>query len=426
MNIVAYIVAVVLIVFTIGIFSFSRRLFCYSLIIVYPVIAQTVRFDLPIPGLTMNMPMLYGIVVFLLTLLIFLLNWRPERTRILAIGFVCYCLGTAMFSLSPFSTMKSSLKIGTWVLLFPVSASLIREKRHLLILSDLTLVAAMIICISIALAKFGLYGRITDYGSGVSVGVGGYYSQSGIAAALALCFPLLLLKGILGRHRGLYCVGAAFSSGGLLWTYVRGPLVALSASAVYLLYLIRRHKLSTIWLKASAVLVFFCVLLGVFYLSNPETAFVRWSEELRLIEEGRFDKVGSGRVGGLMFFGQYFAKNTSWGQKLFGLGYGTTGMINPSGKIAHNAFVQILLGCGLVGVSIFVTYLIVLFRMLKRTVKDPEIGEDRFFGALALMSFGMLCLLLFRGSGAEVFPYYLPAIQIGSTVGYFRRRMDER
>jgi O-antigen ligase len=111
-------------------------------------------------------------------------------------------------------------------------------------------------------------------------------------------------------------------------------------------------------------------------------------------------------------------------QKTFGIGFGIDGYINPTGKIAHNTFLQVLIGCGLVGILLFIVFVMGIFIMYKKFIIKQTSLNYRLFCTFGIMSWFVLILLLLRGGGAQIFPYFMSSIQIGATIGLIINSRD--
>jgi len=409
------------------IFFFNQRYFLYSLFVFYPLIAQCVDVNLDLPGQAINMSQLYGSVVFCLILFALAVNFKAKGIFLLSLALFVYFLCTALFSPHPFTTMMASMKFGSWVLLIPLASSLIKTESDIKLLSDFAYVTVCIIIISIILSWFGIYGRSTEYGyqgHNLKVAIGAYYNQSGIAAALLLAIPILFIKGFQGEKRYRYQIGALIAFVGILMTYVRGPFAIIILSYFYLLYLSFRHSLKRVAPTILTTIFVSFIAISAFYFLNPETAFLRWKMEQNLVQDKNIAKLGSGRVGDLMFFSHYYMNKMDALQKTFGIGFGIDGYINPTGKIAHNTFLQVLIGCGLVGILLFIVFVMGIFIMYKKFIIKQTSLNYRLFCTFGIMSWFVLILLLLRGGGAQIFPYFMSSIQIGATIGLIINSRD--
>lgn len=412
--------SVLIVILTIATFFFSQRYFLYSLFVFYPVIAQCVDINLDLPGLVINMSQLYGLVTFCLILIGLIVHLKAKVIFVLAFVLFAYCMSTALFSLSPYATVLASMKFGSWILLIPLASCLMRKESDVKILSDFAYITVTIIIVSLILSRFGIYGHSAEYGyygHDLRVAIGSYFNQSGIAAALALAIPILFIKGLLGEKKAFYQTGVFIAFIGILMTYVRGPFVAVVLSYSYLFYLSLRHSLKKVALKISMAILIGIIALSTFCLLNPETAFLRWKMEQQLIQGNNIAKLGSGRVGDLLFFTNYYMNRMDTLQKLFGLGLGTDELINPSRKLAHNTFLQLLIGCGFIGTALFALYLSYIFIIFRGFLRKKFILEKRLFCAVGMMAWFALILLLLRGGGAQIFPYFMSSIQIGAIIG---------
>jgi hypothetical protein len=151
----------------------------------------------------------------------------------------------------------------------------------------------------------------------------------------------------------------------------------------------------------------------------------RWIELSERYSKGEVEKLGSGRVGGLMNFYSYFLHKATMGQKFFGTGLGSSYALLGSKKFIHNDFAEILMGCGIIGFLIYLFILgniLRLMRIILRKIKDADYTG---YMILSISLFFVFLSFHMTNVTAGVFALAPWAIFTGATIGIGQNHLKE-
>jgi O-antigen ligase len=411
-------------VLTLVIYALNRRLFFYSVFVAYPMMAQVIERQFSILGLTLNPSQVYGGIILLLSMIeafrLFLLEGRqPDLLTLLTVLLCLYALGTAAFSISPQATLLGVAKLAAWLLLLAVSAQVFDKAEDIVPLSGLAMLSCWLIAGSVGLSALGVYGA-DNVRYGVDVAVAGFWNQVSYSMPLVTALPLVVAGLYFRRARPLTVLTLLVGLLAILLSYVRSAAVAAVLGYCFFVYLLLRYRVRRGLLGAVLTLLLVLAAAGLFVLLQPKTAGMRWVELYQNYESGHVEQLGSGRVGFLIESWQVFLKEPLV-RKFFGNGYATSLLLlTVSRKVAHNDFIELLLGCGLVGLALYLAVLWRVYRSLVRLLRGGQ-DEQKLLGALAGMSFVIVVALHFHGIGGAVSALSISAIQIGMAVGLGRR-----
>jgi hypothetical protein len=203
----------------------------------------------------------------------------------------------------------------------------------------------------------------------------------------------------------------------ILMTFVRSPVVSLALG--FLAYQFFRfqygHKRLIKFLGVCFLVV---VLIAAASLMMGKTHYLsRWGELGDRYQEGQVDKLASGRVGGLMRFYEYYFYKASLPRRIFGSGLGSSYALLGNQKIIHNDFAEILMGCGVIGFSIYVIFLARVFGLLLGTIKGHLPGTRKFYGTLAMSAFFILLAFHMTNVTSGVFILSIWSVFTGAVIG---------
>jgi len=203
MNDFLFVLSSLLILIPIFFFAFNKKYFYYSLMIIYPIIGQTIGLKVDVFGLTLNPSMIFGILVLLLTGLDFLLFPSSDRLlEALVLIFIIYAIFSCAFSPRRLDSLSWAMKIATWLLMLLVALKFYRSEQDLLRLHTAVSIAVLIVIMSFVLSRLGLYGESFEYETGVQSFGGGYSSGKTLAYYLAMTVPVLALRTLQPRSIG--------------------------------------------------------------------------------------------------------------------------------------------------------------------------------------------------------------------------------
>lgn len=423
-----YVIFLVLIVASLIVYAIRIRWFLYSVLLVYPLAAQMVWDTFSIFGLNVNLSMAYGsLIIFILLiemvrLLIFHEKGEVDAVFLLILAFLFWCAMSVVISIDPHDSAISLTKVSTWLLLLLIAKRLLTRAEDLLTLRKVVVASCFIIIAFYLLARFGLYGAISErYGKwGVSVALGEFYSPVSLAYPLVMAIPVLMIGPYLkvGRWTSLSVIGVALLFA--LLTYVRAPALALLFGYVaftYYLYKFRIRRVSSNVLIGLAL----CTLtfLAFWYL-EPKTAFQRWKTLGERVTQSDTTRLGSGRAGHIIN-ALLFIRNQGAYRTILGNGLGTSSIVYGGRRVVHNAILEVWLGCGIIGLLLYLSLLWKILQKLKSVVKKSDSDKIRILGCLGIMNFVLFISANFDVILYAVFPMCFLALHIGATMGLTRR-----
>lgn len=421
------VIGIFLIVGSLSLYFGNRRLFFLSIFLVYPFAAQMVNVDFNIMGISLNISMTYGGILFVICFIEFFRQIASSRIHknkwltIISILFLFSCFASILFSSDKYESLLTSTKIASWILLLLICRDFFRKQEDLLLISRLAIASSLIIVVSYIAAQVGLYGSALGgykyYDYKIDVAVGHFYSAVSLAYPLAVNIPIILI-GLFITGRKIWLFAILTNLLFLLLTYVRTPLLSLGPAFIVFAHYISKLKIKHFSKSVGvACIIFICVFL-IFQSLHPGTATKRWTELQEQVQYHQYEKLGSGRVGLAMNALEFQMERQTILGHLFGIGIGNTGSISKSKKIVHNGFLEVWLGCGLFGLLLFIFYISVLLNKLVSIMKKSRDKLLQIVGALAVMN----CCIFIVGSLdvilTAVFPMCLFAIHVGSTLGF--------
>ena len=401
-------------------YGFDKKFFYYTLLVIYPIVGQSISTEVVVFGVSLNPSMIFGMLVLSLTALdFFILPSRDRALDILAILFVGYALMISAFSPTRFDSLSWTLKLATWMLMFLVAIRLFHEEKDLFRIHLTVCIAVTIVLFSFTLSRLGFYGESFTYETGVESYGGGYSAGKILAYYLAMALPILAIPIDQKRTaaRLVSIVLMVLSLLAILMTFVRSPVVSLLLG--FLAYQFFRFKYGHKRLiKFLGVCCLVAVLIAAAALTMGKTHYMsRWSELGDRYEKGQVDKLGSGRVGGLMRFYEYYFYKASLAKRIFGSGLGSSYALLGNQKIIHNDFAEILMGCGVIGFSIYVLFLARVFGLLLGTIKDSSEANPAFRKTLAMSAFFVLLGFHMTNVTSGVFILSIWSVFTGAVIG---------
>ena len=420
MNNLAFVLSCLLILIPLSLYVVNKKLFYYSLIIIYPIIGQTISVEVTLFGVTLNPSMIFGFLVLLFTGLDFLLFPSTDRVlEALILMFIIYAAVSCAFSPRRFDSLSWTMKIATWLLMLLVALKFYRSQNDLYNLNIAVCVAVLIVIFSFILSRLGLYGDSFEYETGVQSYGGGFSSGKTLAYYLAMTIPVQALRTLRPKSVGrLLAYGLMVVSIVVVFlTYVRAPVVALIIGFMaYQFFGIMYGKKS--FIKSTLTISAIALVIAVAALVLGRTHYMsRWTEMGKTYSEGKIDKLGSGRVGGLKGFYEYYVNKASVFHKVFGSGLGSSAVYLGNNKIIHNDFAEILMGCGIVGFALYMLIMLKLFLMLRRLLIANQPRGMLDFGLLAMTAFFILLGFHMTNVTSGVFIVSVWAQFTGATLG---------
>jgi hypothetical protein len=408
-------------------FILNKKLFYYTLIVVYPVVGQLIGFKIQILGFTLNPSMLFGLVVLALTAIDFiLLPTRFLKLEVAIVAFIAYALVISFFSPVRFESISWTLKIATWLFILAVATKVFDDPRDLFDLNLAVSIAVLIVIFSFLFSKLGYYGRSITYETGVELYGGGFQSGKALAYYLAVAIPVLSLVALNRNHiaRPLALILIAASLAVIVLTFVRSPIVALLIGFMVYQYLSARYRDKDVKKMVASMIVIAMVIAATFYFLEDSEYTSRWREMGNKYTSGKIEKLGSGRVGGLIGFYDYYVQRAPWTKKIFGSGLGASVVYLGTDILIHNDFAEIIMGCGVVGIFLYGMILFSVFRILQDLLRQTRAAPFTLTIILALCNFFMFLAFHMTNISSGVFILSVWSLHLGATIGIGRRRLE--
>jgi hypothetical protein len=373
--------------------------------------------------------MLFGLLVLAMTAIDFILN--PSTDSVLEIAVICfifYSILTAFISPVRFLSLTWSLKIATWLLILLTSIKIFSEENDLYQIKIAVCYAVMIVALSFLLSKLGYYGRSLTYETGVVLHGGGFESGKVFGYYLAMAMPILLIssnsRNVLDQLLSLFLL--LTSAIVIVLTFVRAPIVALLIGFMAYQYFSYKYGDKKFVTTAVVFLAIVVLIILVYLLFGDTQLMSRWSELGNKYAEGKVEKMGSGRVGTLMSFIEYYFYKAGLIQKIFGSGLGSSTVYLGHNIVIHNDFAEILMGGGVIGFSL---YLLILARMFSTFIKlaaGLKAANIKRHCLLALSNFFIFLSFHLTNLTSGVFILSMWAIYTGATIGVGRTLMEKK
>ena len=118
-----------------------------------------------------------------------------------------------------------------------------------------------------------------------------------------------------------------------------------------------------------------------------------------------------------MRFYEYYFYRASLAKRIFGSGLGSSYVLLGNQKIIHNDFAEILMGCGVIGFSIYAIFLARVFGLLLGSIKGPLPANLRFYGTLAMGAFFVLLAFHMTNVTSGVLILSIWSVFTGAVIG---------
>ncbi len=410
----------VLILIPLFLFLINRKLFYYSLIVLYPVVGQLIGTKIELFNFSINPSMLFGLLVLSMTALDFLL--RPSKEpllEIIVILFILYSLFSCIFSPIRFESISWALKIATWLLILLASIKIFVVEEDLYQIHLAVSIAVIMVIASFLLSWLGYYGESFTYETGVESIGAGFSSGKTLAYYLAISIPILALKTVTkGTVGKIFSLILIFTSTAVIFlTFVRAPVVALLVGFLSYQYFSFKYGDKSFFTTVFIILAIAVFIFSLYFFLEDSQYMSRWSEMGDKYSEGKIDKLGSGRVGGLISFFEYYFYKASVFKKIFGSGLGSSYVYLGSKKFIHNDFAEILMGCGIIGFSLYILIIVKIFDLLIKFINNSNLARSKKYGILTLCNLFIFLSFHMTNISSGVFILSVWAIQTGATIG---------
>ncbi|MHC4256673.1 MAG: hypothetical protein ACYSUL_13875 [Planctomycetota bacterium] len=410
-------------------FVFNRKLYYYSVILLYPLIGQLINLDVEIFSFSINPSMVFGFLVLAMTALDFL--FHPSKNLMLEITvaiFILYSIITCAFSPTRFISLSWSLKIATWLLILLSSIKLFVEEKDLYQIHLVVSIGVLIVIFSFLLSWLGYYGESFTYETGVKSHGAGFSSGKTLAYYLTISIPVLALRTLDKNNMGwgLSCLLVIISAIVIVLTFVRAPIIALFVGFLTYQYFGYKYGNKRLLMSFAPVILAILIIFVTFSLFEESQYASRWTELGNKYVEGDVEKLGSGRVGGLMSFFEYYFYKATMVNKIFGSGLGSSAVYLGSNKFIHNDFAEILMGCGIIGFSLYILIIVKIFGLLMTLINNSQLPRFKKYGILALSNLFIFLSFHMTNISSGVFILSVWAIYTGATIGLGQSQATDR
>jgi hypothetical protein len=290
------------------------------------------------------------------------------------------------------------------VLIFVVMVNVVRTRQRLLGMMWLSLAVGFYLSLS-ALDLY-LKGELKTEGYRVAVDIGGLFGNSNdMALHFVMMTPIAVVMGIVSRNklaRIFYFMMAGLFVAANMVTYSRGGFLGLIAAVSVLAWKIgRKNRLN--------VLAVLTVVGGLFILAAPGNYGLRI---LSMFIPG-LDEVGSSDQRKYLLFRSIFVTlRNPWG-----IGMGNSPLMNDNNLQWHNAYMQVASELSILGLVIYMIFLISPFRKLgaiERTLFAKGEADWFYYMAIGLQAsvVGYMVSSFFVSVAYNWFIYYLIAYAV--------------
>ncbi|MGD2272668.1 MAG: hypothetical protein PVI06_19890 [Desulfobacterales bacterium] len=381
------IISSVVILIPVFLFVLSRKMFYYSLILLYPIVGQLISQEFVIFGISINPSMVFGLLAVSMTAIDFLFHPSQNLTlEIAVVLFILYSIFISAFSPIRFASLSWALKIATWLLILLASIKLFKEERDLYQIHLVVAIGVLVVIFSFFLSRWGFYGQSFTYKTGVESYGAGFSSGKTLAYYLTISIPVLALriseKASLGRWLSLVLIIISIIV--IVLTFVRAPVVAILIGFLAYNYFSYKYGNKSFLMRFSIIIATILIIFLAFTLLQESQYTSRWSEIGDKYTKGKVEKIGSGRVGGLMRFFEYYLYKAPVINKIFGSGLGSSTVYLGHNKIIHNDFAEILMGCGIIGFSLYMFIILKIYWLLTDLLKITHPIHYARYGILAM------------------------------------------
>lgn len=401
-------------------YSINKKFYYYSLIVIYSVVGQSISAEVNVLGVTINPSMLFGLLILTLAAIdLIILPTRDRLLDLLVIAFIGYAVFSCAFSPTRFDSLSWTLKIATWLLILLVSSRVFNNENDFYNINIAVSISVLIVLFSFLLSRLGYYGEGFTYETGVESYGGGYSTGKILAYYLTMALPILAIrtynKKTIGRPLTIFLM--LLSVVVIFLTFVRSPVISLLAGFLAYQYFSFKYGGKSLFKSAAIISVIAVVIITMTLFLGKTQYMSRWSEMGTKYSEGKIDKLGSGRVGGLMGFYEYYFYKASAFKKIFGSGLGSSYVLLGNKKYIHNDFAEILMGCGVIGFSLYMLFLARVFSLLLRNLKSSDPPRLTFFAILAVSIFFIFLAFHMTNVTSGIFIISLWSIFTGATIG---------
>jgi hypothetical protein len=369
---------------------------------------------------SINPSMLFGFLILTITAIDFILGPSKDIVlEVIVLAFIFYSLITSVFSPNRFESLSWTLKVATWLLILLSAIKLFKEEKDLMQIQFAVCAAVVIVILSFFLSWLGLYGEGFIYETGVVSYGAGFSSGKTLAYYLTISIPVLALRTIKknGFGWGWSYLLIIISLIVIVLTFVRAPVVALLIGYLAYKYLGYKYGNSSLVASFTVIVASILAIFIAFSIMKDSQYASRWSEIGDKYAEKKVEKLGSGRVGGLMQFFEYYIYKASITKKIFGSGLGSSAFYLKKDKIIHNDFAEILMGCGLIGFGLYLCIIIKIYGLLMDLVKVKQPPHYVNYGIFALSNLFIFLAFHMTNISSGVFILSVWALFTGASIG---------
>ena len=127
-----------------------------------------------------------------------------------------------------------------------------------------------------------------------------------------------------------------------------------------------------------------------------------------------------------MSFIEYYFYKAGLMQKIFGSGLGSSIVYLGHNLVIHNDFAEILMGCGIIGFSLYIIIIVRMFKTLIKQVAGLNSARMTRHSLLALSNFFIFLSFHLTNLTSGVFILSMWAIHTGATIGIGRTLLEKK
>lgn len=323
-------------------------------------------------GLTATMTKLFGVFLVFLVMISGNLRYLYEVFKNKKVLWILFFGGVAMTSILLSDGIQHNINalITLWlsIILYFVLIVMIRDLRTLNLATLAFIVGGVISILSPLVLKYGSMSGDTRYG-------GLWGDQNEFATVLLILIPLslfLILTSKQGILKIILTLGTIIIFIGFFLTYSRGGYIAFGVMMILALFKFigGRNRLKILALSVPSLILALTIFYYTFadkFMSRMETLSVLQSQESVRTE---------GSLSQRYFYYFDLAPKIFVEHPFFGVGFREFIFNNPYKQIAHNTYLEVLTGMGVIGFIPFIIILFLTWSELRKVEKTVVRGEN--------------------------------------------------
>ena len=306
-------------------------------------------------------------IVMILFFVYYIPKLELDLTTKIIIIYLVYLAILIPFSSNAESTLSAYIRHGISLMMFPIAFAYFQNINNIHYLYFLTIISLTLIIFNYFVAQYFGIGRTPYYEGGIYLGGGGV-QQTYLIAYFLLLLPLFFHFDIPSKLKNIIYLIYPVAIIPLLLIGRRGAILGfLIGILVYLVFTYRKSKAI---LVVGAIIISAVIAINLYY----EQFSGILEHRMRGVEEP--EKIGR-------FAEYYWAKDLirekGYSHALFGSELFNYQSISRGRRALHNDFTTILIGSGIIGLSLYMLIYIVIIMCYRRysiTIKSQSIKKE--------------------------------------------------